>query len=320
MAKPVFTGEILLCEDNKMNQQVMSEHLARVGVTTVVAENGQEGVEMVQSRLRNGEAPFDLIFMDIYMPVMDGLEAAERITALGTQTPIVAMTANVMAHDRERYKLSGMQDCLGKPFTSRELWRCLLKYLTPVGWKTVDSAQQHAHADEKMQHKLMQNFVRDNQAKFDEILKAIDEDDIKLAHRLAHTLKGNAGLLDEARLQQAAEDVERLLEGETNRTTTRHMGALNAELRAVLETFALQLGKAAPPPQAATRPQAPDAEKTWELIKKLQPLLDSGNPECLKLIDELRAMPGSETLIRLMEDFDFEPAVATLAEVQKEWV
>ncbi|MCL2270899.1 MAG: ATP-binding protein, partial [Treponema sp.] len=123
--KPVFEGEVLLCEDNIMNQQVICEHLAKVGLTAVVADNGKRGVEMVQSRKENGGKQFDLIFMDMHMPVMDGLEAAEKILELNTGIPIIAMTANIMSNDREIYRMSGMNDCVGKPFSSQELWRCL---------------------------------------------------------------------------------------------------------------------------------------------------------------------------------------------------
>jgi len=68
---------------------------------------------MVQERLAKSEKPFDLIFMDIFMPVMDGLEAAANIAALGTDTPIVAMTANIMASDLENYRKHGLPDYVG---------------------------------------------------------------------------------------------------------------------------------------------------------------------------------------------------------------
>jgi len=128
--KPHFNGLVLICEDNPMNQQVISENLERVGLRSVIAENGKKGVETVQTRLEEGEPPFDMIFMDIFMPVMDGLEAAKKIRELGIQTPIVAMTANMITSELDNYKKSGMEDCVGKPFTTQELWRCLLKYLT----------------------------------------------------------------------------------------------------------------------------------------------------------------------------------------------
>jgi len=130
--KPQLNGLILVCDDNPMNQMVISEHLAQVGLEIVIAENGKIGVEKVQERRQKGEKPFDLILMDMFMPVMDGVEAASEILALNTGTPIVAMTANVMASDLENYKKQGMVDYISKPFTSQELWRVLLKYFAPV--------------------------------------------------------------------------------------------------------------------------------------------------------------------------------------------
>ena len=130
--KPSFEAEILLCEDNAMNQLVLCEHLARVGIKTVVAENGRVGVDIISERLRKGQKQFDLVFMDMHMPVMDGLEAAAEIIKLNVGVPVIALTANIMSDDMEIYKDSGMNDCLGKPFSSQELWHCLLKYLTPL--------------------------------------------------------------------------------------------------------------------------------------------------------------------------------------------
>jgi len=132
LKKPTFNGEVLLCEDSTMNQIVICEHLERVGLKTVVAENGKVGVEKIRDRLRKGEPQFDLILMDIYMPIMDGLEATEKIHRFKTGVPIVAMTANIMTNDRDLYLSLGMSDCVSKPFTSQELWRCLLKYIKPV--------------------------------------------------------------------------------------------------------------------------------------------------------------------------------------------
>jgi len=130
--KPHFDGLVLICEDNPMNQKVICEHLARVGLKTVIAENGSIGVELVQNRIRENQKPFDLIFMDMYMPVMDGIKAASVISAMGTGTPIVALTANIMKSDLEKYQQNGICDYCGKPFTKQELWKTLLKYFTPV--------------------------------------------------------------------------------------------------------------------------------------------------------------------------------------------
>jgi len=132
VSKPLLYGEVLVCEDNEMNQFVICEHLSRIGLKSVVAENGQVGIDILKKRIENEEKMFDLIFMDMHMPVMDGFEAAEEFKKLNLDIPMVAMTANIMIDDVEVYKASGMLDCLGKPFTSQELWRCLLKFLKPL--------------------------------------------------------------------------------------------------------------------------------------------------------------------------------------------
>jgi signal transduction histidine kinase/DNA-binding response OmpR family regulator len=310
--KPNFEGEVLLCEDNVMNQQVICEHLARVGLSTVVAENGKIGVDMVRGRMLSGAKQFDLILMDMHMPVMDGLEAAEKIIEYNANVPIVALTANVMASDREIYREGGMIDCVGKPFTSRELWLCLLKYLKPVSRDAVDGKGQ-AEIEAKFQRELREFFVRNNQERFNEIAGALKNEDIDLAHRLAHGLKSNAGQIGKTRLQQAAADVEAHLKDGRNLVTEKQLRTLNAELYAVLTELAPLLDEGGNKSETA----AIEPEKVQALIERLEPLLKSGNPECLNFINDLRAVPGSGTLIQQIKDFDFESAYSTLAELKK---
>jgi len=233
LEKPVFKGEVLLCEDNAVNQQVIREHLAKVGLKTVVAENGKKGVEAVQSRMEKGEKQFDLIFMDMHMPVMDGIEASAKIIALDAGIPIVAMTANVMSDDREIYRRNGIQDCVGKPFTSRELWQCLLKYLTPVNRGTAQS-DTPVEAATEFQRELQMIFLNDNKRKHEEIVKAIKTGDIKLAHRLAHSLKSSAGQIGKTDLQNAAADIESHLTDGKNMVTPSLLFILKTELNKVI--------------------------------------------------------------------------------------
>jgi len=127
--KPQYEGLILVCDDSEQNQDVIRDHLAYIGLDSVIADNGKDGVELVKKRLDNNEPPFDLILMDMFMPEMDGIEAAGKIFELGVTTPIIAMTANVMVSDIENYKAHGMPDHLGKPFTTQELWHLLAKYM-----------------------------------------------------------------------------------------------------------------------------------------------------------------------------------------------
>ena len=118
-------ARILLVEDNAINQQVAIDLLREAGLTPDVADNGAEAVERVR------QTDYDLILMDVQMPVMDGLAAARAIRALPGRldVPIVAMTANAFDEDRERCLAAGMNDHVGKPVAPEHLFAALRKWL-----------------------------------------------------------------------------------------------------------------------------------------------------------------------------------------------
>ena len=123
-----FHGRVLLVEDNLVNMQVARQMLSRLGVEVVGAENGRIGVE------RFAAGHFDLVLMDMQMPEMDGIEATQMIRAMQTEaggvaTPIVALTANVQAEDRERCFAAGMNDFVAKPFRYRDIVAVLQRWL-----------------------------------------------------------------------------------------------------------------------------------------------------------------------------------------------
>jgi len=311
MERPTFDGEVLLCEDNSMNQQVISEHLSRVGLKTTVAENGRIGVDTVVNREKANLKQFDLIFMDIHMPVMDGIEAAAEIFKLNPNIPIVAMTANIMANDKTIYEAAGMNDVVGKPFTSQELWRCLMKYFKPRLWEKEDTAKL-AQSDKELQQKLINNFVKSNNNIYNQITVAIQTGDLKLAHRLAHTLKSNAGQLKKNRLQQAADEVEHHLTNGINRTIPQHLDVLKKELDAVLTELTPLVQSPNAKPKDPPRP-----EKIAELLNELEPLLIKFDTDCLQMLDELRAIPNSNELVSHIENIDFNKAIPALNELMK---
>lgn len=122
---------ILLAEDNALNREIAVEILSETGVAIDTAENGQIAVDMVKN---TPTGTYDLIFMDIQMPVMDGCTAAKQIRALpreDTKTlPIIAMTANAFADDRQKTKDAGMNGHLAKPLDLEQLRRVLEKWLS----------------------------------------------------------------------------------------------------------------------------------------------------------------------------------------------
>ena len=113
--------KVLLVEDNPINQLVIQELLKQQGITPVLADNGQQGLETVQSQ------SFDLILMDCQMPVMDGYEATSQIRRLpqGKTLPIIALTADVMPEDKQRAEQVGFSAHLGKPVDPQKLIECL---------------------------------------------------------------------------------------------------------------------------------------------------------------------------------------------------
>jgi len=322
--KPTFNGEVLVCEDNAMNQQVICEHLTRVGLKSIIAENGMIGVDMIKKRINEGSKQFDLIFMDIHMPVMDGLEAAAKIMKLNTGIPIVAMTANIMSDDRDSYRKIGMNDCVGKPFTSLELWHCLLKYFTPISWHPVNEVSNNKsdeikNIEDEFHRKLIASFVKTNRTKFSEINVALDVGDIKLAHRLAHSLKGNAAQLKKKELQEAAAIVEKNLKNNENLVTRSQLDALEKELSLVIiELKPLTDEFAAPKNEEKNNLSTSiiNDKEARELINQLESLLKMGSPKCQELIDNLHNIGGSGNLIRQIENYDFDHALDTLEKMK----
>ncbi|MCL1895738.1 MAG: ATP-binding protein [Clostridiales bacterium] len=314
LRKPHFSGLVLLCEDNKMNQDVIREHLSRVGLDTIIAENGKIGVDMVRDRMEKNEKPFDLILMDMQMPMMGGLEAASQITALGVDTPIVVLTANIMADDVELYRKSGMSSYLGKPFSAQELWHCLLKHLTPL--ENAGAGRATVQDDIVLLAKLQANFVKDNRNRFEEIAKAVKEDDIELARRLAHSLKSNAGMIGKTDLQNTAARVESVLKQGDLNNLWDDLDALQTELILALR----DLDKPHFTPVKNAVPEIVDAGQVRALFDLLEPMLDSINPECVNLLEAVYAVPGAEELAAQIEEYDFEAAQKSLAALKRIWV
>jgi CheY-like chemotaxis protein len=239
---------------------------------------------------------------------MDGMEAAAKIIALETGTPIVAMTANVMVSELEKYKRHGMPDCLGKPFTTQELWEVLLKYFTPISSELIEDI--HEYDDTEEQQKMMKlNFYRSSQNVHVEISEAAAAGDTKRAHRLAHSLNGNAGMLGKIELKNAASEIGSLLRDGVASIWENKMNVLKTELIRVLEEFKPLLDESL----VQEKPQALDMEQTLSLFEKLKPMLENDNPESVDLLKTLRAVPGAEDLVQQIENYNFDEAAKLLA-------
>ncbi len=324
--RPIFSGSVLVCEDNAINQQVITGHLARIGLETSLASNGEAGIALFKERIAAGE-PFDIILMDIHMPVMDGLCATRMLVDAGCKIPIIAMTANAMLEDRKLYLSRGMCDYIGKPFKSRELWDCLQKYLDPVDFVSLSGGSgaetapaqtmqyeggvseeaspssslkeqlkggvidyalglEHSAGSEELYRNLQVDFVRANKNLPDELREAIRVGDIKSAHRIAHSLKSVSGTIGAGSLQQAACAVETDLAAGNAALAEGRIKTLEEELALVLSELSLLNAGVAEDKKEAVNSEL-NRKNALILLNRLEPLLKRGNSESSDLIGEI---------------------------------
>ncbi|QQR36736.1 response regulator [Devosia oryziradicis] len=206
--------KVLLVEDNAVNRQVATGLLAKLGVVVELAENGQQAVEMVPG------GGFDLVLMDMQMPVMDGLAATRQLRSAGCAVPIVGLTANAFVSDREACLAAGMNDFMTKPVNRDKLHTMLVKWLAsepadalpkPEEGDTpdlIDLLQQRSLEAElgvDTMSTLKAGFWLDAHAQFDQIRHARNVNDDRKVDDILHTLKGAAYTLGYQALAQAAQ-------------------------------------------------------------------------------------------------------------------
>ncbi|MFG0248009.1 MAG: response regulator [Phycisphaeraceae bacterium JB051] len=123
-----LTGDALLAEDNPVNQKLIRRVLEKMGLTVTLAANGQIAFDMAMQKFESG-TPFDVVLMDMQMPVMDGVTAAKNLRRAGYDLPIIALTANAMEQDRQRCMEAGCNDFATKPIDREKLNATLVKWL-----------------------------------------------------------------------------------------------------------------------------------------------------------------------------------------------
>jgi CheY-like chemotaxis protein len=320
-------------EDNDLNQEVAMELLRDAGFVVDLAENGQIAVDKVRA------ADYDIVLMDMQMPVMDGVTAAAEIRKdeRYKDLPIVAMTANAMQVDRDRCLEAGMNDHVAKPIEPEDLWKALLKWLKPRHALTAAASAATApqvDADlpgdiegldiaaglrrvlgkKPLYLSMLRKFVAGQSDAVAEIAKALDADDWGTAERLAHTLKGVAGNIGAGSVQQLAAQVEaaakeRRPRAEVDTLLTAVGGPLAKLVGELLQKLPEEQGKAA---------VAVDQEKLKAVCEKLDALLADDDSEAGDVLDENADLLNAAfpAHYRRIDDairaFDFEAGLAAL--------
>lgn len=306
-------ARVLLVEDNELNQMVAVELLRDAGFDVDVAGNGQVAIERLH------EDSYDLVLMDMQMPVMDGETATRHLRAdpRFARLPIVAMTANAMDADRQRCFEAGMNDHVAKPIDPAALWKALARWIQPrpglgvpqglppplplrngaavppspprpVAWPLVaglDTALglQRALNKPALYGDMLRRFAQGQAGAVREIGAALDAGDVGLAERLAHTLRSVAANIGAQPVADRAYQLEDLLRKGPQRqeTTAPLLAALGTVLEPLIEALG-QWSASAPGPVDADGMVPTKAPA--ELLHQLRTLLLQDDPAAAEFL------------------------------------
>ena len=213
---------VLLAEDNLTNQKMATFMLKKAGCRVDVVENGRDAVRAVFDQ------PYDLVFMDVQMPGMDGLEATatirKRESETGGHVPIVAITAHAMKGDRELCLQAGMDDYISKPIRPIDLFRIVERVLSEPFIRTKhdlaserrsgkavfnqDAFMERLGGELEIAREIVKVFLEDAPEQIEGLRQALEKRDADAVRRCGHKLKGSAGAIGAEAIQQVAYEIE----------------------------------------------------------------------------------------------------------------
>jgi CheY-like chemotaxis protein/HPt (histidine-containing phosphotransfer) domain-containing protein len=271
--------DILLVEDNPINRDVASAMLEQLGCRVVLAMDGKEACDMLEKRR------FSAVFMDCQMPVMDGFEATRRVrereSSEGTHVPIIALTANALAGDRERCLAAGMDDFVSKPFHKETLRAAIARAVTRdslapgVPGQAASAAQPEAApkavtADSPIDISALDNirmlqrpgkpdllaaivgrYLKSTPADIEAIATGVATGDLVTAHRAAHRVKGSSRTVGAQRVGDLLGILETAIKDGEISTLAAHVVELRQAHLEALRELARIVGIAAEATRAA---------------------------------------------------------------------
>ncbi|MFZ2267651.1 MAG: response regulator [Azonexus sp.] len=339
-----FSGQrVLLVEDNDVNRELAEEMLSSVGLTVETAENGELAVAAVTQN------SYDLVLMDCQMPVMDGYEATRRIRGEAhlASLPIIAMTANALAADRERCLQAGMNDHIAKPIDVARLYATLADWLKDRGQGAPATAAEPAETPRPeaspppamLDEKAALNRLGGNRSMLERLLVRFHEDQSGAISRLhsglaadnradmilcAHTLRGLAGNIGADRVAEVAKRLETGLKAEPP-TPTADFAQLIDELADVLQPVLELTGQRPTARPAAETVALPDLASRQATCSRLLSQLAHDDAAAVSLYQGIQpwlrqlARPAEvDQLTRCIEHYEFEDAGAILRRIAGE--
>ncbi|MFA7268575.1 MAG: response regulator [Sterolibacterium sp.] len=337
--KALRGAHLLLVEDNDMNRELAREILENAGMRVDVAGNGKEALQKI-SRI-----DYDGVLMDCQMPVMDGFEATRRLRADARHDalPVIAMTANAMASDREKCLECGMNDHIAKPIDVGQLFSTLARWVKPsaplaeTDNKTEDGprpaeiprvagldtdaalARVGGHAD--LFRKMLAWFRQGQANAVAEIRAAFEAGERATAVRLAHTLKGLSGNIGATELFEVARRLELALKAEGEKMPRDLLAEVDALMTALFAEIDHSMPHATPEktPKAAN---AIDIAAITPLLQELAQLLADDDGEATARIEHLGALLNGSAMAdeyrrldKMIESFAFSEGLDLLREI-----
>ena len=328
---------VLLVEDNDMNQQVATELLESAGAVVTIANHGGEAVK----KLMEGPQPpaFDVVLMDLQMPVMDGFTATKLLRAdpRFREIPIIAMTAHALVEEKQRCLDAGMNDHVTKPidpdalFATLKRWAKLvcspvdrsLTVAAPIEGIDVADGVRRVAGNKRLYRSLLTQFAEKQADAGGQIAAALRSGDGELAGRIAHTVKGVAGNLGIGRVQAAAERVERAVR--ENAAAAGPIAELDAALSGAVQAIRRELALTAPPPAIAT-PAHFDPEAASQAIARLKRLIEASDGDAVDALTAVEQTLGGtadrsqlDALRDALGGFDYDGARSTLEQISSQW-